>query len=119
MWTLGGAVNALRVSSHRIALICTVVDLLHARAYGGMSLNPMAMTHMQWTEVFWDTFERHGQTNCKTLTFSCFVSCMLVRCLFLSEFVLPANVKRWKHKFGFHNRGVMWDAHDKRGRGGE
>ena len=22
----------------------------------------------------------------------------------------PANVTRWKHKFGFHNRGVMWDT---------
>ena len=21
----------------------------------------------------------------------------------------PANVTRWKHKFGFHNRGVWWD----------
>ena len=22
----------------------------------------------------------------------------------------PANVTRWKHKFGFHNRGVQWDT---------
>ena len=22
----------------------------------------------------------------------------------------PANATRWKHKFGFHNRGVQWDT---------
>ena len=22
----------------------------------------------------------------------------------------PKNVQRWKHKFGFHNRGVQWDT---------
>ena len=22
----------------------------------------------------------------------------------------PANVTRWKHKFGFHNKGVQWDT---------
>ena len=22
----------------------------------------------------------------------------------------PTNVARWKHKFGFHNRGVQWDS---------
>ena len=22
----------------------------------------------------------------------------------------PANVTRWKHRFGFHNRGVQWDT---------
>ena len=32
----------------------------------------------------------------------------------------PANVTRWKHKFGFHNRGVQWDSRAKMGgrRGG-
>ena len=29
----------------------------------------------------------------------------------MTPYVLPtANVTRWKHKFGFHNRGVQWDT---------
>ena len=33
----GGAVNARRVSTPKLVLICTVVGLLHARAHGGLS----------------------------------------------------------------------------------
>ena len=84
IWALGRAVNARQVSTPRIVLISVQLLICFMREPTGECPNAMAMKRMQRTKIFWDTFERHG----RTLSLSCFVSCMLVRYLCLSEFVL-------------------------------
>ena len=52
-------------------------------------------------DLFWDGGLRHGgETEVRKMKMD------------------PASVSRWKHKFEFHKRGVMWDACDKIGRRG-
>ena len=36
--------------------------------------------------------------------------CMVEKSIFLGMTWDPYNVQRWKHKVGFHNRGVQWDT---------